>query len=528
MANVKIHVKLILQLRDAGMSRQEIASTRHISRNSVSEVFRIADEKGIHYADVRNLGENEVYRIIYPDKHQEEVMFEAPDYEYIHKELKKPGVTLKLLHDEYIEKCTARGTIPMGKTKFNEGYAEYMLQNNLTGRISHKPGERCEVGWSGTDMHYIDTQTGELIKVHLFVATLPYSQYSYVEPCLKMDMDSFLRCHVHMYEYFGGVPTRTVCDNLKTGVVSHPKEGDIILTADYEAPGEHYMTAIMPARVRKPKDKPSVEGTVGKIATAVIAKLRNSEFTSLASLKSAVREKLDAFNRADFQKRDYSRYQVWNEEEKSYLRPLPALPYEISRWEYGRSVNIDFHVVYKKNRYSCPYQYVGKKVDLRLSNSLLEIYYKGERISTHSRFPEYVHNRYSTHPEDMPPAFRGIVEWDQDRITSWASSIGKSTRIVIDRVFEGARVKEQGYNPSLAILRLSKTYSDGRLENACELALSRGIKSPRYHHLSAILKANQDEQYQEEKETKEPLKDSSLGYLRGADYYRRRGDIHAE
>lgn len=130
-----------------------------------------------------------------------------------------------------------------------------------------------------------------------------------------MDMDSFLRCHVHMYEYFGGVPTRTVCDNLKTGVVSHPKEGDIILTADYEALGEHYMTAIMPARVRKPKDKPSVEGTVGKIATAVIAKLRNSEFTSLASLKSAVREKLDAFNRADFQKRDYSRYQVWNEEE---------------------------------------------------------------------------------------------------------------------------------------------------------------------------------------------------------------------
>ena len=191
-------------------------------------------------------------------------------------------------------------------------------------------------------------------------------------------------------------------------------------------------------------------------------------------------------------------------------------------------MNIDFHVVYKKNRYSCPYQYAGKKVDLRLTDSLLEIYYKGERISTHSRFPEYVHNRYSTHSEDMPPAFRGIVEWDQDRITSWASSIGKSTRLVIDRVFEGTLVKEQGYNPSLAILRLGKTYSDGRLENACELALSRGIKSPRYRHLSAILKANQDEQYQEEKEAKDPLKDSRLGYLRGADYYRRRGDGHAE
>lgn len=249
----KINVKLIMELRDAGLSRSAIASTRNISRHSVSEVFNIADEKGIHYDDVRSLEEAEVYRLFYPDKFANETMYGDPDYEHVHQELKRVGVTLKLLHEEYVERCEQNGLIPMGKTKFNEGYAEFTIANRLTNHLEHKPGERAEVDWSGPTMHYVDMSTGELIKVHLFVGTLPYSQYSYVEPCLDMKMDTFIRCHIHMYEYFGGAPARTVCDNLKTGVVSHPKEGEIILTDDYAALGSHYMTAIMPAGVRKPK-----------------------------------------------------------------------------------------------------------------------------------------------------------------------------------------------------------------------------------------------------------------------------------
>ena len=249
----KINVKLIMELRDAGLSRSTIASTRHISRHSVSEVFNIADEKGIRYDDVRALEETEVYRIFYPEKFANETMYGDPDYEHVHQELKRVGVTLKLLHEEYIERCERNGEIPMGKTKFNEGYAEFTVANRLTNHLEHKPGERAEVDWSGPTMHYVDMNTGELITVYLFVGTLPYSQYSYVEPCLDMKMDTFIRCHIRMYEYFGGAPVRTVCDNLKTGVVSHPKEGEIILTDDYAALGSHYMTAIMPAGVRKPK-----------------------------------------------------------------------------------------------------------------------------------------------------------------------------------------------------------------------------------------------------------------------------------
>lgn len=159
-------------------------------------------------------------------------------------------------------------------------------------------------------MEYADTATatGEAVKVYVFMATLPYSQYSYVEPCRYMKMDSFIRIHAHMYQYFGGVATRLICDNLKTGVVSHPREGEIVLTADYEALGSHYQTAIMPARIRKPKQKASVEGSVGKVATAVIARLRNEMFRSFEELKAAVLRKLEAFNRNSFQKREGRRY----------------------------------------------------------------------------------------------------------------------------------------------------------------------------------------------------------------------------
>ena len=209
----KIKVKLILELRDAKLSRNVIASTRHISRHSVSDVFAIADEKGISYSDVRHLDEAEVYRLFYPEKHAVETMYELPDYEYVHQELKKVGVTLKLLWEEYKHQCQANNTVPVGYSKYCSDYSDYTIEQNLTNHLEHKPGEKAEVDWSGPTMHYVDTVTGEIITVYLFVATLPYSQYSYIEPCLDMKMDTFLRCHIHMYEFFGGVPVRTVCDN---------------------------------------------------------------------------------------------------------------------------------------------------------------------------------------------------------------------------------------------------------------------------------------------------------------------------
>lgn len=213
MAN-KINVKLILELRKANMSRNEIAATRHTSKNSVSDVIHLSDELGITYDDVADIDADTVYRMFYPDKYATELLYTNPDYEYVHKELTRVGVNLKLLWNEYKDKCASANTLPMGYTKFCSGYGEFTVENKLTNHLEHKPGVITEVDWSGPTMSYIDTSTGEVVTVYLFVGTLPYSQYSYVEPTRDMKMDSFIRCHIHMYEFFGGVTTRLVYDNL--------------------------------------------------------------------------------------------------------------------------------------------------------------------------------------------------------------------------------------------------------------------------------------------------------------------------
>ena len=233
----KICVKLILELRESGLSVNQIAKTRHISKHSVSDVFRIAKEQGIRFQDIQFLEPDEVYRLVYPDRHINETIYAIPDYEKVHTELGRTGVTLKLLWEEYQDQCREEETLPVGYTKFCDGYRQYTIVNKLTNHLDHKPGDKAEVDWSGPTMQYTDFFSLEEVTVYLFVAVLPYSQYVYVEPCLDMKMETFIRCNIHMLEFFGGVPRRIVCDNLKTGVVSHPKEGDIVLTDDYDAFG---------------------------------------------------------------------------------------------------------------------------------------------------------------------------------------------------------------------------------------------------------------------------------------------------
>lgn len=255
---------------------------------------------------------------------------------------------------------------------------------------------------------------------------------------------------------------------------------------------------------------------MGKIATAVIATLRNKTFYSLDVLKAAVNSALKEFNDAPFQKRSGSRTEIFLQEEKSTLRELPALPYEIAEWIYGRKVYPDCHVVYKKNHYSCPYQYVGKQVDLKITESFVEIFHKGERLATHNKYQNYVCNAWSTHPEDMPDQFQQM-EWDDQRIRNWAASIGSSTSAVIDLIFDSVKIKEQGYNACLSVLRLSKSYSKERLEAACSLALTK-FRSPHYRHLKSILASNEDMIYANDQKRNAAV-NNTKGYVRGASYY---------
>lgn len=514
----KIRAKLIMELRDQGISRRAIASTRHMSMESVCEVFDIAAERRIEWDQIKGMPEDEVYRLFYPGRHVRESVFEEPDWDYVHAEMARVGVNLRLLHDEYRSKCQSEHKVAMGYTKFCRGYGDHVTANNLTKRIEHKAGVSCEVDWSGPTIGkgLVDPTTGEVAKVYLFVGVLPFSQKAYFEATLDMKELTWLKCHVHMFEYWGGVPERTVCDNLKTGVVKHPREGEIVLNDAYEALGEHYMTAIMPAQVRKPKQKASAEGTVKDAATWVIAKLRDEAFESLDEVTLAVRRCLEEYNSHPFQKREGSRDKIFEEVEAAQLRPLPSVRYDVAQWVYNRSVNLDFHVVYARNRYSVPHRYAGRKVDLRVGEATIGIYHAGERIATHRLLPSYVRNSYSTDPAHMPDAFLE-PEWDDERIRRRAGAVGSSCLAVVNRMFDDVKLKEQAYDPALSVLRLSRKYGDERLEAACAHALPR-LSHPRYRHLKAILDSRLD--CEAERRPKRPAPAGEGGHLRGADYYR--------
>ena len=273
--------------------------------------------------------------------------------------------------------------------------------------------------------------------------------------------------------------------------------------------------------MKKAKDKPSVENTVAHIATWVIAGLRHHRFATLAELRVAAYERVQAYNAEPFQKRQGSRLSVFDAEERPLLSPLPAVPFEISRWTYGRRVARNGHVVWEKNYYSVPFAHIGRSVDLRVTDTMIEVFAGNQGLTSHLLAAPGMTNAYRTHDADLPDGAR-YREWDPSRVREWAGRIGESTLTVVDRIFESVPVAEQGINPALAVLRLTRRYSAARLEAACQIALGSGVRSPRYAHLRPILETGQDQSGRGRplvEPESGPAGAAPSGYVRGADYY---------
>ena len=321
-----------------------------------------------------------------------------------------------------------------------------------------------------------------------------------------------------MLNFFKGAPLQIICDNLKTGVTKHPREGDIILNTEYERLGNHYHAAIMPARVKKPKDKPNAENAAGDCCTFIIARLRNRSFSSFTELCMAVAIKNKEYNERPFSKADGSRLEMFRQEQE-FLQSLPAFAFDVSQWRYKVKVAPNSHIAYKKNFYSCPHSYIGHEVSVceSFNDNMVRIYDNDLLLASHPRFPETASNRYSTHAEDLPKQSHYVV-FDKERIDKWAKSIGNNTAQVIKRIFSSCDFEQQGYNPCLSVLRLSSKYGKSELERACEIALGK-ISTPRYKHINAIILEQQG------KDSAVPLANfdgkplQHEGYLRGADYY---------
>ena len=515
----KLNVKLVLKLKEAGLNRTEIAKSRHISRKDVNFIFKVANENKITLASVANKSEDEIYWMFYPGRRiPAEQIYALPNYEWVHLELKKVGVTLKLLWEEYSAEEISKGNIPVKYTKFCNDYSDFINKCELVSHIEHKPGYECEVDWAGKPMYF--NNGSKNIPVYLFVGTLPYSRYSYVEATLDMKQDTWLRCHVNMYAFFKGVPRRTICDNLKTGVIKHPHEGDVVLNEAYEALGYYYNTAILPARVRRPRDKATAEGVVGDITTSIIAKCRNMNFLSLAQLQDAVKVKLNEYNDTPFQKREGTRTSIWKEVEQLSLQNLPIVPYEIPERKLNVKVCPDSHIVFKNNHYSVSYRLRGEFVTVSATSTTVKIYFQNELIASHPRFADTDRNKYSTHKEDLPPELNK-PRFDKQRLIDWASNTGPNTLKVVEKIFDSVSFEEQGYNSALSVLNLSSKYGKNLLERACSIALSR-VSTPRYGQLKPIIQSLEGKSANNDlmpPQDKTQPSDSDV-HLRGADYYK--------
>ena len=277
----KIRAKLVLRLRAQGLSRNAIARSQGMSKHSVIAVFDAADRLGVGFGDVAGKDDDEVYAMLFPGRNEPVDVYERPDWDRVHRELGRVGVTLRLLHREYRDSCRAEGRPAMGYDRFCKLYARHVARLGVTSRVERKAGRSIEVDWAGPTMRVVDPVTGEASTAYLFVGVLPYSRMPYVEATSDMKEATWLRCHVRMFSRFGGSTPRLVCDNLRTGVVSHPRDGEVVLNEAYRALAEHYSSAVLPGRVRRPRDKPNAENEVWQVTKGVVGAMRDRVFGSL-------------------------------------------------------------------------------------------------------------------------------------------------------------------------------------------------------------------------------------------------------
>lgn len=506
----------ILRLDSRGISQRSIAASCQCSRNTVARVLARAREETITWPLQTDLTDGELGKILFPDTSEPSSKRHLPELEYVHKEMAKAGITLRLLWTEYATTCRVAGEQPLMYSQFCFHYQKFAEQKRATMRIPRKPGEQVEVDWAGQTMALVNDDTGEIIPAYVFVAALSYSQYAYVEAFLDQKQESWITAHVNMYRFLGGVTKLLVPDNLKTGV-EKPDRYNPTINKTYHEMAEHYDTVVLPARVKKPKDKPSAEGAVGDISSYIIAALRHQKFFSLAALNQAIRERLETFNSKPFQKREGSRLGVFLEQEKPFLLPLPKTPFEMATWKIA-TVQLNYHIAVDKMNYSVPYEYIKRKVDVRITRQVIEVFFNNHRICSHPRLNGYP-GQYSTVESHMPPDHQAFVQWNADRFIAWAAKIGPNTEMTVKAILSSHKIEQQGYRSCLALIKLADKYSVTRVEAACKKALFY-TPMPSFKSVKTILSTGQDKVETEP----EPVATGNVeayGFTRGASYYGR-------
>jgi len=493
-------VREIFRLAETGMSMTAIGRSVGVSRQTVRSYLSGGKAFGLSYEQVKEMSAEELSKSFEKRRAGRRVKDANLDYQHLRRELSRKGVTLLLLWEEYLREH------PTGYSysQFCERYNQWRKGTELSMRQHHRAGEKMFIDYAGQTIPIIDRESGTRREASIFVSVLGASNYTFAEATGGESLKHWLGSRVRAFEFYAGVPEIGVPDNLKSGVKS-PCRYDPEINQSYRDLAEHYGIAIVPARVRKPKDKAKVEGAVRIVSQRILAALRDRTFYSLDELNAAIKVLLVALNERPM--KGYagaSRKELFEELDKPVLKPLPQSPYQLKAWKQAK-VNIDYHIEIKRHYYSVPYQLIHKQVNARIGERTIEVFYDGRRVAMHRR--DDTPGRATTSSEHMPPSHRYMQGWTPSRFLRWAIKIGPETRHQVDALLGSRQHPEQSYRACLGLLSLAKKFGAHRLETACG-------KANHYHLVSQrrirIMLQTGSEKMQEKPAPHNPVSHSNI------------------
>ena len=500
-------IREVLRLGAEGLSKRRIGASLGISATAAVECLHRARRAGLSWPLPEGLDDAALELRLYPPAISEKVERPLPDWSRIHRELRRAGVTLLLLWEEYREQHPDG----VGYSWFCETYQAWKGRLTPTMRQTHIAGERMFVDYSGKKPHIVNSATGELMPVELFVAVLGASNLTYAEATWTQSLSDWIGAHTRAFTFFGGVTALTVSDNLKAGIIKACfYEPDVNRT--YEDMAKHYGTAILPARPKKPRDKAKVEVGVQVATRWVIAKLRNRTFFSLSELNAAIRGLLVELNNRVTRHLGASRRSLFDEIERSALKRLPADPYVFGQWKECRA-GIDYHVEIKPYFYSVPYTLMREKLWARYTETTVEVFHRDNRVATHPRVPPDS-RKHNTLPEHMPSSHRRFADWTLERIKRQAGEVGPNTSALLDIILRERPHPEQGFRSCIGIIRLAERFGRQRVDAACGRALE--IRSRSYKSVKSILQNRLDRKRLENAADEPAILHNNI---RGRNYY---------
>jgi len=472
-------------LADSGLSTRQVAAALGISKTTVSEIALYARDAGVDWPLASTLSDDELQARLYPPPRPRSTHRREPDYPALHQELKRPGVTLQLLWEEY--RADAGGQ-SYRYSAFCEKYRAWAKTLKRSMRQIHPGGERLFVDYAGQTVPVVDAASGEIRRAQVFVAVLGASNYTYACATWQQTAIDWVGSIIAALAFIDGVPRLLVPDQPRA-LIANPDAYEPVTARLMQELGEHYGVAVLPARPGRPQDKAKVEVGVQVVERWILARLRNRRFFTLAELNGAIASLLADLNQRPFKKLPGCRRSAFEALDAPALKSLPAVAMAMAQFKPAR-VNIDYHVAFEGHYYSVPHQHVGAEVELRITATTLEVLLRRQRIAAHARSARV--GSFTTVAEHMPASHREHRQWTPAKLIGWGERVGAATAGVVRWQMEHRPHPEQGYRACLGLMRLARQYGDERLEAAC--ARAQSIRAPNYRSVKSILECGLDRQ----------------------------------